>query len=448
LDSDGTPLTGLTLDGVAGNHAFDFGAAGSLTMAQSGNDGAFGPIAYFGYNSATPADGDVLGSFQFFGKNDAAGDIIYGRMEATAVDVNDGTGEDGSFNFYVPLAGSDVNPLTITGAGLSLLSGGVINWDSGDVTITHAANDLAFAGVTGDYSFDDTVGVTGAVTASTDVTATAGDVTSGDDVISGDDVLLSDAGVVNFGAGDCTLTDGTNMLTMDGCDLTTEVVIPDGDNTRNLGSTAASWAVAHLTSIELGADSDTSIARSAAGEATLETDAIKHAGKQMMWFGAAAFRNSALAPASCGDTYDSGTQDVTIPVCAFDTGATEENAEFGFNMPKGWNEGTITMEFVWTNAGGASTETIQLKIACTGFGNDDALNTAYPADVTVADTWLAQNDLHVTAETSAITVQNAAENDYVTCRLGRDTSVDNMAGDLLVIGAKVYWTDNASTLAE
>jgi len=45
---------------------------------------------------------------------------------------------------------------------LFLASGGVINWDAGDVTITHSANALAFAG--GTYSFDDTVTVTNTTT--------------------------------------------------------------------------------------------------------------------------------------------------------------------------------------------------------------------------------------------------------------------------------------------
>ena len=36
----------------------------------------------------------------------------------------------------------------------SLASGGIINWDAGDVTITHSADLLAFAGATSGYSFD------------------------------------------------------------------------------------------------------------------------------------------------------------------------------------------------------------------------------------------------------------------------------------------------------
>jgi microcystin-dependent protein len=61
------------------------------------------------------------------------------------------------------------------------------------------------------------------------VTSIGGDVTAGgdfistDDLIAGDDVLLSDTGVINFNSGDCTLTEGTNTLTIAGtCVLVTE----------------------------------------------------------------------------------------------------------------------------------------------------------------------------------------------------------------------------------
>jgi len=65
------------------------------------------------------------------------------------------------------------------GDDVFLSSGAVLNWNAGDVTITHSANALAFAGVTGGYTFDDTVGssdttagfeVTGAATAGFKVT--------------------------------------------------------------------------------------------------------------------------------------------------------------------------------------------------------------------------------------------------------------------------------------
>lgn len=45
-------------------------------------------------------------------------------------------------------------------AGLLLPTGAAINWNSGDVTITHSANALAFAGASSGYSFDAAVNIT------------------------------------------------------------------------------------------------------------------------------------------------------------------------------------------------------------------------------------------------------------------------------------------------
>ncbi|WP_119270849.1 beta strand repeat-containing protein [Taklimakanibacter deserti] len=113
-----------------------------------------------------------------------------------------------------------------------------IDWGNGDVVITHSANDLAFTGVTGDYSFDDTVGVTGSVTASVDVTATAGDVTSGDDVIVGDDLAFATGAVVTWDATDCLLTHSANLLSLTGsCDLRTDVAGTNSASVVTVGGT-------------------------------------------------------------------------------------------------------------------------------------------------------------------------------------------------------------------
>lgn len=52
---------------------------------------------------------------------------------------------------------NDAQALGLSGtawADLFLASGGVINWNAGDVTITHSANTLAFAGASSGYTFD------------------------------------------------------------------------------------------------------------------------------------------------------------------------------------------------------------------------------------------------------------------------------------------------------
>lgn len=64
------------------------------------------------------------------------------------------------------------NPVSNDGAALGttalqwsdafLASGGVVNWNSGDVTVTHSSNALAFAGASSGYSFDALVDISGA----------------------------------------------------------------------------------------------------------------------------------------------------------------------------------------------------------------------------------------------------------------------------------------------
>lgn len=81
----------------------------------------------------------------------------------------------------------------------------VINFDNGDVTITHAANALAFAGATGGYFFD-------AAPRPTTNDAAA----LGTSAVAWADLFLATGGVVNFGAGDVTITHAANTLTIDG----------------------------------------------------------------------------------------------------------------------------------------------------------------------------------------------------------------------------------------
>ncbi len=95
-------------------------------------------------------------------------------------------------------------------ANVLLPSAGVINFDSGDVTITHSANALAFAGVTGDYTFDDTV-----KPASSDGAAL------GTATVMWSDLFLASGAVINFNNGNATLTHSAGLLTSN-----VDIVIP------------------------------------------------------------------------------------------------------------------------------------------------------------------------------------------------------------------------------
>jgi hypothetical protein len=225
---DATELTGTT---TFGDGSASTVVAGDLS---SGDDVLVGDDV-----TLSAADGVVsIGTDVTFTRVDASDSLVIqadvdndGASSVISLGV-DGSGEAllSGTAFYPGADGGNALGITDTNEwnGLFLNSGTAISWNASDVLITHSANDLAFTGVTGDYSFDDTVGVTGSVTASVDVTATAGDVTSGDDIIAGDDVNLSGANpAVNFTDTDTnadsriTADSGSGSLTID-ADLNAE----------------------------------------------------------------------------------------------------------------------------------------------------------------------------------------------------------------------------------
>jgi hypothetical protein len=170
-------------------------------------------------------------------------------------------------------------------------------------------------------------------------------------------------------------------------------------------------------------------------------------GKQLVPVHAGAMRSSAAPAAACGNTFDSGTSDVIITTCDFDDGTSvaSERADFYLPMPKSWDEGTFTFQFIWTTNTGSAGQTVQLTLACSAIGDGDALNAIFGTAVAVSDTWSAATAEHVSAESAAVTCSGTpAENDVVYFRLVRDTANDDMTGDLKLIAVKIWYTNNAA----
>lgn len=102
--------------------------------------------------------------------------------------------------------GNALGTTTLMWADLFLATGGVINFNNGDVTITHSADTLAFAG--GAYTF------AGAVSpAANDGSAL------GTTALQWSDIFLAEGAVINFDNGDLTLTQAGNTLTLAGGEL-------------------------------------------------------------------------------------------------------------------------------------------------------------------------------------------------------------------------------------
>lgn len=104
--------------------------------------------------------------------------------------------------------GNDAQALGTTAlqwGDLYLASAGVVNFNNGDVTITHSANGLAFAGADNGYTFSNTVLPSANDGAALGASGTAFS-----------DLFLASGGVINFDAGDVTITHSANTLAFAG----------------------------------------------------------------------------------------------------------------------------------------------------------------------------------------------------------------------------------------
>lgn len=113
-----------------------------------------------------------------------------------------------SFDAAVGPSANDAAALgsaTVSWADLFMASGAVLNWNNGDVTVTHSANALAFAGASSGYSFDAVAKPSSNDGAALGVSGTAWA-----------DLFLASGAVINFNAGDVTITHSANSLAFAG----------------------------------------------------------------------------------------------------------------------------------------------------------------------------------------------------------------------------------------
>ena len=181
----------------------------------------------------------------------ATGTTITVPVGASAWLFCDGTNVRDALGYYFGSTVTAFSPATnntqalgttaLQWADLFLASGGVINFDNGDVTITEGADTLAFAGAASGYTFSHVV------------TPAANDGAAlGTGAVSWSDLFLASGGVINFNNGNYTLTHSAGVLTANGAlSIGTSNVLTAG-------------------TIELGEATDTTISRGAAGFIAVE----------------------------------------------------------------------------------------------------------------------------------------------------------------------------------
>jgi hypothetical protein len=132
------------------------------------------------------------------------------------------------------------------------------------------------------------------------------------------------------------------------------------------------------------------------------------------------------------------TNDVDLQVLAFDQ-ASSEYAQWT-DLLEYWDGGTITATFLWTVTGGGAAESIRLGLQARAYANDDAIDQAWGTIQEVDDTWIANDDVHITAATSAITVAgNPGPDTLVQFRVRCDAANSDLSSDGLLLAVIVEY---------
>lgn len=165
-------------------------------------------------------------------------------------------------------------------------------------------------------------------------------------------------------------------------------------------------------------------------------------GKQSKFFAASDFIPRTTNGAARGLT-ETSTNDAMLDTLDFDQ-TTQEGATLFYKPPKSWDLGTITFIVYWTADAGSAAETFELELDAVALSNDDALDVAWGTAVGASDALIATGDLHISAESSAVTVGGTpAAGDAIMIRIKRDVANDTLAADARVLGVEVFFTTNA-----
>lgn len=146
----------------------------------------------------------------------------------------------------------------------------------------------------------------------------------------------------------------------------------------------------------------------------------------------------------CGSSVaETTTNNVNYNTLDFD-GATDEFAQFMIAMPKGWDEGTISVQFIWRSTGGTGSVVWGLQAAA--ISDDDVSDAAFGTAGTVTDTVTSTSDVMISSYTSAITIAGSpAAEDLVAFQVFRDANSgsDTSTVDAQLVGIRIKYTTGA-----
>ena len=232
--------------------------------------------------------------------------------------------------------------------------------------------------------------------------------------------------------------------------LSTDLTIAQGGTGS---STAAAAATAlgvgtgsspQFAAVNVGAATDTTITRSAAGIIAVEGVLISPVGQHTIWVPAGAMEVAASTAPATSNVVEIGTSLFAARTIDFATGA-DDFCYFGIQMPKSWDAGALICQFVWS-ATGTTANTVTWTLAAVSLGDDEVLTTAFPAGTAVADTnSTTVSDIMISPEVSVTVGSSPAAEDYIMFEVSRDVSEDNLAEDARLHGIRIHYTTDTGS---
>ena len=167
-------------------------------------------------------------------------------------------------------------------------------------------------------------------------------------------------------------------------------------------------------------------------------------GKQSMWIPAAAMYPTQTAGCAAITGLDSGgNTGPDLYTLDFAGSSADEHAQFSIAFPSYWNESTVTFKAYWTTEA-TDTDGVVWELKGIGFADSGDLNTVFPGGEHVDDACSGTaKDLHITAESSAITIGGspaAGELCYFNISRLQGDSNDTATEDAKLIGIKLFYT--------
>jgi len=259
---------------------------------------------------------------------------------------------------------------------------------------------------------------------------------------------------------------GANGVVIDGVKLKDggATQITGGTNTFNITNGSASLDVAAGATLNVDSSctftkgltvttNDGTIAFSSsgktltvAGDATISSSPVSSVGKHTIWIPSLSMTTRSTAGADTG-IVETSTYKNMLHTLDFATGS-DEFAQFCIQMPKSWNEGTLTARFVWSHGSTTTNFGVSWWIQAVAVRDGDALDVSYGTPVESQDTGGTTDYAYISPITSAFTVSgNLESNGYVMFQVLRDVSDagDTMAIDARLHGLQLYYTTDAGT---